>query len=188
MVDEITEVWRSVDGFNGVFEISNLGRLKRVVNSKNMPDNNILKGEITKHGYRQYHMKVNNVSKKEKAHRLVAKAFLENKDNLPHVNHKDGNKLNNRVDNLEWCDPAYNNRHALETGLRKIDMVQVRNMHKTMAEKQKKRVGQYSLDGQLIREYESLKDTEEYFANSTNIGCVCRGIRKTAYGYLWKYI
>ena len=188
MNDYNTELWRVVEGFGGVFEISNYGRLKRVINSKNMPDNNLLKGEITIHGYRQYHMKVSGVSRKMKAHRLVALAFIDNPHGYKQVNHIDGNKLNNEVSNLEWCDARHNNLHALRTGLRKIDMNQVKEMHRTMAIKQSKVVRQYSLDGSFIGEFASLKDAGAKFGNATNIGMVCRGKQKTAYGYRWSYV
>ncbi len=70
-----------------------------------------LKGDIVQ-GYIQYSLYINKKVQRIKAHRLVALLFLENKDNLPCVNHKDGNKLNNSVTNLEWCTYEYNNRHA----------------------------------------------------------------------------
>lgn len=184
----INEIWKSVEEFNGLFEISNKGRLKRVLNSPNMPDNNILKGEITQHGYRQYHIKINGESFKRRAHRLVAQAFIENNKNLPQVNHIDGNKLNNNVENLEWCTQLENNRHALRTGLRQINLEQIRKAQKVSSEKQKKKVGQYNLNGELIKIFECLQDTEKCFKNSSNIGRVCSGKGKTAYGYKWKYI
>lgn len=182
------EIWKDVEDYEGIFKISNKGRLKRVKNSHNMPDNNILKGSICMHGYRYYNMKVRGKGKKNKAHRLVAIAFLENPDNLPQVNHIDGNKLNNTAENLEWCDQKHNNRHALATGLRDIDMQQVRNMHKTMAKKQQRKVNQLDLDGDLIKQFDSMNEAADYFGgHSSNIRRVCKGKGKTAFGYKWEY-
>lgn len=182
------EIWEDVKGYEGIFKISNTGKLIRVKSSVNMPNNNILKGEVTKFGYRQYHMKVKGVSRKLKAHRLVAEAFIPNPDNLPQVNHIDGDKLNNNVKNLEWCDQTHNNRHALATGLREIDMQQVRNMHKTMARKQQRKVNQLDLDGNFIKQFDSINEAATYFwGHSSNIRRVCKGKGKTAFGYKWEY-
>ena len=182
------EVWKDVIGFEGIYKVSNVGRLMRYKNSVNMPDRNILKGEVTVFGYRQYKLSLDGMSRRMKAHRLVAQSFIPNPDNKPQVNHKDGNKLNNRVDNLEWATSQENNQHALDTGLREVDMKQVRAMHKTMAKKQQKKVAQYDLNGNFIKTYNSLKDTAKDFKTSTNIGRVCRGLGNTAYGYKWEYI
>lgn len=182
------EVWKDVKGYEGIFKISNKGRLKRIKNSPNMPDNNILKGSICMHGYRYYNMKVRDKGKKNKAHRLVAIAFLENPDNLPQVNHIDGNKLNNTAENLEWCDQLHNNRHALATGLRKINMEHVRKAQRVSAHKQKKRVAQYNLDGTLVGEYDSLQEAAKGFNSAPNISRACRSKTRTAYGFRWKFI
>ena len=182
------EIWKDVKGYEGIFKISNTGKLIRVKNSPNMPDNNVLKGEVTKFGYRQYHMRLKGVSKRLKAHRLVAEAFIPNPNNLPQVNHIDGDKLNNNVKNLEWCDQKHNNRHALATGLREIDMQQVRNMHKTMAKKQQRKVNQLDLNGNLIKQFDSMNGAADYFGgHSSNIRRVCKGKGKTAFGYKWEY-
>lgn len=98
----------------GEFEISNYGRFR---NSKT---NHILAQNKTKNGYMLVTIKDIQNKSKYKAfyiHRLVAQAFIPNPNNLPQVNHKDGNKLNNCVDNLEWCTHSENMQHALRTGL-----------------------------------------------------------------------
>ena len=83
----------------------------------NITTNKILKGSIGENGYKYYRLSKNNKKQMFYAHRLVAEAFLINKDNLPLVNHKDGNKRNNKVDNLEWCTQKENIMHAWSTGL-----------------------------------------------------------------------
>ena len=83
----------------------------------NITTNKILKGSIGENGYKYYRLSKNNKKQMFYAHRLVAEAFLINKDNLPLVNHKDGNKLNNSVDNLEWVNYSDNTKHAYENKL-----------------------------------------------------------------------
>ncbi len=83
----------------------------------NIFTNKILKGSIGENGYKYYRLSKNNIKKMFYAHRLVAENFLENKDNLPVVNHKDGNKLNNNVDNLEWVTYSKNVEHAYSNKL-----------------------------------------------------------------------
>ena len=100
-------------------------------------------------------------------HRLVADAYIPNPDNLPQVNHKDENKTNNCLQNLEWCDAKYNINYG------------------TKIDRQKKPILQYDLDGNFIREWSSATDVSK--EAQENI-CKCLKCRyKTAYGYIWKY-
>lgn len=94
----------------GNYWVSNLGRVK---NSKGR----ILKGGFNTKGYPHVCVKLEGVQSTYKVHRLVAMAFIPNPDNLPQVNHIDGDKTNNAVSNLEWCDNGHNQRHKLATGL-----------------------------------------------------------------------
>lgn len=119
-----TEKWVDVIGFEGLYQISNAGVVKslkrqnnKVIGSRRHFDF-ILKPEITTLGY----CRVTLSRKRFALHRIVAKHFIDNNQNKPHVNHKDGNKLNNCVENLEWCTVTENNNHALNTGLRKMPL------------------------------------------------------------------
>lgn len=95
--------------------ISDYGRCKNITTNK------LLKGEITKYGYVIYNLSVNGTNKRERAHRMVASVFIPNPNNYPIINHKDCNKQNNNVDNLEWCSYSDNTRHAMSNGLVRTD-------------------------------------------------------------------
>ena len=109
------EIWRPIEGYEGLYEVSSYGRVKSVdryvkskSNSYRLIKGKVLSGSITKYGYVRCNIKVNGVLKGYFVHRLVAEAFIPNPDNLPQVNHKNEVKSDNCVDNLEWCDPKYN--------------------------------------------------------------------------------
>lgn len=102
----MTETWKPVNGYEGIYSVSDKGRIKRDSTDK------ILKAGLDKGGYNIVSLSKYNKSHTEKVHRLVAKAFIENIDDLPAVNHKDENKTNNNVENLEWCTFRYNSAYS----------------------------------------------------------------------------
>ena len=115
------EIWKDITGYNGIYQISNFGRLRRIwKKSHRNPEGKliILKSVISK-GYKFAHLCKNGKAKKITIHRLVAIEFIENPLNKPQVNHIDGNKANNHIDNLEWCTASENSKHAWDTGLAK---------------------------------------------------------------------
>lgn len=141
MSSNIHEIWKDVKGFEGVYQISNLGRIKSLHDAhKNL----ILKQRLKKNGYLQVRLKKNGTVKDCIVHRLVAQAFLENKNNLPCVNHKDENKQNNCVDNLEWCTVLYNNTYG-----KRIEQLK---------SKLNKSVIQYDKNWNIIEKYNSCKE------------------------------
>ena len=101
---------KKINGYNN-YEIDENGKVFNIETNKE------LKGSIGEHGYKYYRLSHNNVKKMFYAHRLVAEYFLENPNNLPVVNHKDGNKLNNNVNNLEWVSYSQNVLHAYQSNL-----------------------------------------------------------------------
>ena len=124
------EEWRDIIGFDGRYQVSNLGnvrstdRLYKQSNAKTDEYNHIYKGKMLKPhytiwGYKRVGLSKNGKVKYFTIHKLVAEAFLKNNNNYPCVNHIDGNKENNNVSNLEWCTYSRNNRHAREIGLNK---------------------------------------------------------------------
>lgn len=114
------EIWKSIEGYEGLYEISNYGRVKslerKILAGKgcNHKYNTLKERYIATKCYGKYPAVVlckNGITKRQTIHRLVARAFLPNPNNLPCINHKDENKLNNRADNLEWCSYKYNNEY-----------------------------------------------------------------------------
>ena len=173
------EYWKPVVGYEGLYEISNWGRvksLKRLVKIHNKwgecyitINEKILKKRIDKYGYERVMLCKHGKSKLKQVHRLVAEAFIPNPYNLPQVNHKDEDKQNNHYLNLEWCTHEYNVNYGTRT------------------ERCSKPVLQYTLDGELIKEWPS---TIECGRNGYNYGCVaacCRGELKKYKNFIWKY-
>lgn len=114
-------------------------------------------------------------------HRLVAEAFIPNENNLFIINHKDGNRENNRTDNLEWCDNSHNVREAYRLGLNKPITGKEHNLSV--------RVNQFDLKGNLIKSWDCMRDIQRELGFAyTNISRCCRNKQKTAYGFIWKYI
>lgn len=120
----IKEEWRPIKGYEGFYEVSNLGRVRsldreivRNDERKQFYHGITLKNIITKIGYAAVFLCKNNKYTLSHIHRVVATAFIPNPQSLPQVNHIDGNKQNNHVDNLEWCTAKQNTIHAFNTGL-----------------------------------------------------------------------
>jgi len=120
------EVWKDIDGYLGLYRISNFGRVKslsrwhRLSRGRGYFTKDKLMSISTWKGYRYINLSKKNVIKRVSIHRLVACAFILNPQNKPQVNHKDGKKSNNRVDNLEWATIRENAQHALDAGLSDI--------------------------------------------------------------------
>lgn len=128
------EEWRDIKGYEGLYKISNIGRVKSYQtfgNNQKIGREHFITPTLTTNGYYRVELIKDNQRKTHRIHRLVAFAFLPNPENKPYINHIDGNRLNNHITNLEWCTQKENNEHAIRTGLRKLkklskdDMVQM---------------------------------------------------------------
>lgn len=117
----INEIWKPIKYYEGLYTVSNYGRVKSLERDVFMPDGIKKNGHIKEHyvsqhdngrGYLFVVLYKNNKSKKEYVHRLVALTFIDNPQHFPQVNHKDEDKQNNYVENLEWCDSTYNNTYG----------------------------------------------------------------------------
>lgn len=173
------EIWKDIEGYEGMYQVSNLGNVKgldRYVKQlhggvqfkKGQP----LKQKLNNSGYKIIILTKHHKQKTFTIHRLVAQAFVPNPGNKPEVNHIDCNKINNRADNLEWCDRKYNLSYAERK--EKHD----RAVSKTIC--------QFDLNGNFIREWSSIAEAQREL-NIGNISYACSGRYKKAGGYIWKY-
>ena len=175
----VNEIWKPVKGYEGLYEVSNLGKVKTFHPKEN---NIILKPYLMKNGYMQVCLYSKTTRKKLFVHRLVAEAFIPNPDNFTQVNHIDENKQNNCVENLEWVTHLQN--MAYGTRLKRQAKTLIAN------EKLLKPVCCFSKNGELLQIFKSVKEASEITgANQTSISRCCKGRPKynTAGGYVWKY-
>lgn len=175
------EIWKDIDGYDGLYQVSNMGRVRvkdRVVKvvREVKYKGHILSQSMDKDGYKLVHIH----GKTKKVHRLVAMAFIENPSNSPQINHKDLNKSNNNVNNLEWCTSAENNRHSYihnpDRGRGGTKFGKNPNSRSVLQLK----------DGVIIRKYDSMSRVQEY---GFNPGRVSKSVRsgKPYNGYEWRY-
>ena len=117
--DPELEVWKPIAGYEGLYEVSTYGRVRRIFRY-GRPYITLCKPKITRDGYFESTLVKDNKSKSIRTHRLVATAFCDNPDGKKEVNHIDGDKLNNFAENLEWCTSSENQIHAYRLGLQKV--------------------------------------------------------------------
>lgn len=164
------EIWCPIKGFEGLYEVSDKGRVKSIGYGKER----ILKPRRNTRGYLRVNIYKNGEQKTYLVHRLVAKTFTPNPHNLPEVNHKDENKENNSVQNLEWCSEKYNSNFG--------------SRNQRIADKKSKPVLQYTKSGEFVKEWKSAVDVQRNLKYSQgNISSCCNGKLKSAYGFIWKY-
>lgn len=172
-MSEMIEQWKDIKGYEGLYQISNLGRV-RSLNYNRTGKVKVLKNSPAKHGYLKISLWHNGKKKTFTIHRLVAEAFIPNPDNLPCVNHKDEDKTNNCVGNLEFCTPEYNNNYGTH--------------NERVSKKLMISVSQYDKTGILIKVYSSAKDAQmDTGIFRTHITKCCKGKLKTTGGYMWRY-
>ena len=192
------EIWKDIEGFEGLYQVSTQGRIKSVEryikssgNTYRFAKERIMKQQINHKGYPSILLHKESVPYPRVVHRLVAMAFIPNPQNLPQVNHKDTNKLNNRVENLEWMTGEENMRHAFANGCFKTTIKQIehaRKNQKQIVEKRKRAVIMCSDTGEELKVFKSITDAEkETGIRNGDIVRVCKGSRRTAGGYVWKY-
>lgn len=175
------EVWKNIEETNGIYQVSNKGRVKRVGIYKNQftswHNEYILKPAIHERGYLFVQLSVDGKILRRYIHRLVAQAFIPNIDKKATVNHKNGDKTNNCVENLEWCTYLENNVHAYQY------------LGKTQRNKRgSKPVLQFDLSNNFIKEYPSVrKAIRQTGITSIDKACKKKQNRKQAGGFKWKY-
>ena len=160
------EYWKNIKGYEGLYQVSDCGRVKSLISNK------ILKQVVNKStGYSQITLHKNGEVKTFSVHRLVALAFIPNPDNLPQINHKNEIKTDNVVENLEFCDATYNCNYG------------------TKNDNIRKKTKQYTLDGKCVRSWKSLTEIQQTLGfKKSNLSNCCNGVIPHAYGYVWKYV
>ena len=170
------EIWKDVVGYEGLYQVSNMGRVKSFCQSTKFHKQKefILKPSLINTGYEVVTLYSKEKRKKFQIHRLVATAFIPNPNNLPCVNHKDENKENNSVENLEWCDYVYNSNYG--TGIERSKEKRLGNKFVVI-----------NLDTGEV--YQTPKDASRATGiHNDSISKVCKGKSKTAGGYRWRYL
>lgn len=148
---------------------------------------NLLKKNVHGTGYLRTIIFKNQKPKNFLIHRLVAQAFIPNLDNKPCINHIDGNKQNNCIENLEWCTHSENSKHNYKIGLQ-IGRTNIKGMFNELNSRSKK-VIQMSLNGEVIKTWPSLQEVNrQHKFHHANVGACARGVLKTAYGFKWQYV
>lgn len=193
----MNEIWKPIVGYEEIYEVSSLGRirsLKRKYYLKNQYGTTSLKEtkelirkqRTTQFGYKSIGLSKNGTENKFQVHRLVAQAFISNPENKPCINHKNGNKLDNRVENLEWCTYSENEKHAYKNNLHKKHM----KGRFGLLNPSSKKVNQYDENGNFIKLWFSISDiTRELGLNCANISACCNGKygHKTVGGFIWRF-
>ena len=182
------EIWKDIAGYEGLYQISNFGRVRSFNRTRKnrggrtaVIQGRIVKPNIDRKGYLQFHLYSNSVRRRFYSHQLVAKAFIPNPNNYSEINHKDENPKNNCVWNLEWCNHKYNMNYgtAIERAAKLKRIVQRNNP----------KISKSVLCIETGVVYPSISEI------SRELGCsraliirCCKGLGKTAYGYHWRYV
>lgn len=184
----INPKWKDIVGYENEYQINQFGEIRTLKDSPKLKKYDVLKPQISKrNGYVYQMLYKNGKEKLLRVHRLVAMAFLPNPNNLPQVNHKDGNKQNNSVDNLEWCEQSDNMKHAYKNGLQIPSENQRKAIINTNKLKQKK-VCQIK-DGEVINTFSGISEASRQ--TKISISCIsrcCNLKRKSTNGYEWRFL
>ena len=171
-------IWRPIKGYEGLYEISNLGKIKS--NFRQGSTTDFLKISNNGNGYMMVRLCKNGKAKKYYLHRLLAQTFIDNPEDKPQVNHINENRSDNRLENLEWVTQKENNNHGNH------------NLNAAISKRsgKAKKIVQLDLDGNELGRFDFLIEAAKTVnGNSINISRAARNIRnrETAYGYKWRY-
>ena len=188
------EIWKDIKGYEGLYQVSNLGRIRSFHEYKgtNYRIVSLGKGKI---GYLTVCLHLKGKRKTFNVHRLVAETFIKKPIGKDFVNHKDENKQNNKVSNLEWCTRSYNYNYGTckERAIKNHDYSKMKEKinyfelsHKA-AIKRMRKVIQYDLNMRLIKKWNSIKECKENGFNPKDICLCCKNKRHSHKGYIWRY-
>ena len=176
------EIWRDIVGYEGLYQVSSNGVI-RSLNYNHTGKEKVLSNVINSQGYCHISLWKDKTKKVMKVHRLVAQTFIPNPDNKPFIDHINGIRSDNRVENLRWTTPKENINYPLAKS----------HLHQSMINNSKLSKSVYQIDkttGEVINEYPSIQEAERQTGiSSQNISKCCKGIVgfKSAGGYIWKY-
>lgn len=178
--------WMDIDGYEGIYQVSNTGSVRsvdRIDCAGRILSGKIKKAVKDKDGYMQIRLSKEGVTQTYKVHRLVASAFIPNPFNYMQVNHRDENKANNNAENLEWCDCKYNNCYGTARS-----RAREHTDYKNNAQKHRRPVLQVNTNGNAVKLWDGAIDASKELGVCRTMICkCCRGIQKTAGGYIWRY-
>lgn len=182
------EIWKPVVGWEGLYEVSSFGRVRsldrEIVNKAGFRQSftgRILSPARDKDGYDRVVLAREGRRYNRIVHRLMAQSFIPNPENFPEVNHKDEDKTNNLLSNLEWCSDKYNVNYG--TGLQR------RTASQRNHPRESKPVQQFSKKGELLNVYPSIKEASRQTGIKTeSISLSCRGLLKYCHRYYWRFI
>lgn len=180
------EIWKDIEGYEGLYQVSSTGKVFSFPRAKTK--GGYKKITKDKDGYCIVTLSKEGKHKTTRVHRLVAQAFIKNSESKLEVNHIDGNKTNNNVFNLEWCNPKENNIHAWKNGLKKMTNQTKEKISQGSINKTK--IIQLDRNKKIVAIYESIVEASTItHIGVTNISACCRNYKgqKTAGGYIWKY-
>lgn len=181
----ICEIWKDIQGYEGLYQISNYGRVRTVDRvsfqkhwqggeSKYLHKGKIRTPHMRKNGYFSINLVKDRKQKTFNIHRLVALHFIPRVEGKEYVNHIDADKTNNHVSNLEWCTQKENIQYAYDNG--------------TKTPPHERKISQFDMDGNLLKVWKSETEIERVLGiYQANIYKVCKGLRKQAGGYKWQY-
>ena len=180
------EIWKDIEGFEGLYQVSSFGKVKSLpkkfkvhnqcgeTESYRVTKEKILKPQQDKYGYLRVTLCNNKGHFLKQIHRLVARAFIPNPNNLPEVNHRDENKENNFYNNLEYCTTQYNQTYG--------------TIRKRISEAHSIDVLQIDFYGVIVKKWHGINNASRVLKiNHANIISCCKGKRKSAGGYIWRY-
>lgn len=181
--DSHLEVWKQIKGYEGLYEVSNMGRIRSV--GRSVPvrggfayrNARIRKPNKKRNGYYGLLLSRNHKNNNFLVHRLVAEAFVPNPNGLPQINHKNEDKSDNRADNLEWCTEKYNSNYGTR-------MDRIRKNNPRLKGKSVLCIDEF---GKTINSYESIQSVKKDAHNPALVYMCCVGTRHKHHGYIWKF-
>lgn len=174
--ENVNEIWKPIKGYEGLYEVSNMGRVKRLTTIKHnrLFKEMIYQPRIITGGYVLVRLSKDDIHKDYYVHRLVAQHFVDNPFNFNEINHINEDKTDNRAINLEFCNRYYNNNYGTR--------------RQRVAQALKKPISQYNLDGELIKSWDSATDaSRELNICKSGIYACLKGRQKTSFKCLWRY-